>query len=170
MIKNNNLIFKIFIFSLLTIVFLYSIFLFVLPFVLSSKFFVNNINTIISHTIGINVKSEKFDFVSHPNLDFDLNFDELKVYVKNTEVLKLKNGYLKYDIKKLSFEKIGIDYLYIDEKAIKKVFNKNSSSKSFNFNLDKLPITNIKKAEIWIDNDGINSIFISLSDINLVKK
>lgn len=170
MIKNNNLIFKIFIFSLLTIVFLYSIFLFVLPFVLSSKFFVNNINTIIFHTIGINVKSEKFDFVSHPNLDFDLNFDELKVYVKNTEVLKLKNGYLKYDIKKLSFEKIGIDYLYIDEKAIKKVFNKNSSSKSFNFNLDKLPITNIKKAEIWIDNDGINSIFISLSDINLVKK
>lgn len=170
MIKNNNFILKICIFSFLTIVFLYSIFLFVLPFVLSSKFFVNNINTIISHTIGINVKSDKFDFVSHPNLDFDLKFSELNVYVKNTEVLKLKNGYLKYDIKKLSFEKIGIDYLYIDEKAIKKVFNKNSAPKTFNFNLDKVPITNIKKAEIWIDNDGVNSIFISLSDINLVKK
>ena len=42
MIKNNNFILKICIFSFLTIVFLYSIFLFVLPFVLSSKFFVNN--------------------------------------------------------------------------------------------------------------------------------
>ena len=170
MIKKNKFILKIFLFSFLTIVFLYSIFLFVLPRVLSSKFFVNKINVVISNTTGINVKSDKFDIVSHPNLDFDLKFNELKVYVKNTEVLKLKNGYLKYDIKKLSFEKIGIDYLYIDEKTIRKVFNKNSSTKTFNFNLDKVPITNIKKAEIWIDNDGVNSIFISLSDINLVKK
>ena len=168
--NKNQFILKFCIFSFLTIVFLYSIFLFILPFVFSSEFFVNKINFVISHTTGINVKSNKFDFVSHPNLDCDLKFNELKVSVQNTEVLNLKNGYLKYDIKKLSLEKIVIDYLYIDEKAIKKVLNKNSSTKSFNINLDKLPITNIKKAEIWIDNDGINSIFISLSDIKLEKK
>ena len=167
--NNKQLILKFTIFCFCSIGILYAVYLFILPPVLSSKLFVNKINSVISHTTGIKVHADKFSFVSYPSLVFDLKFDKLQIYIQETELLNAKDGYLKFDIKNLSLNKINIDYVFINENGLKRIFNKKSAKKSFNFNLKKIPETSIKNAEIWIDKDGINSIFITVSNLKLIQ-
>ncbi len=167
--NNKQLILKFTIFCFCSIAILYAVYLFILPSVLSSKLFVNKINSFISHTTGIKVQADKFSFVSYPSLVFDLEFDKLQIYIQETELLNAKDGYLKFDIKNLSLNKINIDYVFINENGIKRIFNKNSAKKSYNFNSKKIPEISIKNAEIWMDKDGINSIFITVSNLKLIK-
>lgn len=147
---------------------LYSLFLFVLPPVLSSHVFINKINSFISSKTNINVQAEAFRFKSYPNLLFNIKTDKLKISDNDIEILTAKNANIDFDIKQFALEKINVEYIYLNEAGLKNFISNKSEKKSSGFNLKNLPQVSVKLVEIWMDKDSVDSIFITLSDLNIV--
>ena len=143
-------------------------FLFVLPPVLSSPVFINKINSLISSKTNIDIKSEHFLFTSYPNLSFDLKMNKLMISKDNVEILTAKNADIRFDIRKMSLEKIDVDYVFVNEAGLKKFFSKKSNRTSFQYKFMKLPEVSIRLVEIWFDKNSVNSIFVTLSNLYIV--
>lgn len=152
--------------------FFYTCFLYVVPKILNSERIRNKAESYIKNKTKLNLDSENLVFHTYPDLRIGMNADLIYLNNENKkDIFRITKPSLFFDLKKLKFNNIDIDYIYIDEYELKNLLpQKSSESKSFfDFNTALIPDTHIKNVEIWVDKQSINSIFIVFDDINITK-
>ncbi len=153
----------------------YAAFLYALPYVLNSNQVREYTENFLKEKTNLNLITENSYFKTHADLSVSINAD--KIYLTGSgekPVFKTDNLSLFFDLKRLKLTHLFIDNVYADEYELRSIINSNpdkkKSSHSFKFNTSFVPDVNIKHAEIWVDRESINSIFIILDDINILKQ
>lgn len=140
---------------------LYILFLTLLPFVLSSHTFLDAIDEIIAEKTGIVLKSERLKVKTYPDLAVDIAADKFNIDSEDTELLKVKNAELSFDLKKFKAKRADIEYIYLNQKHFSNVIKKNKHKKTSDFKLKNLPPLNVKNIEIHAGAEG------KTADINI---
>ncbi len=143
-------------------------FLFVLPSIVNNGFLLKKTNTYLSKKTNLNICADSLKLKTYPDLTLDLFTDKILLTDNDAELVTLKNLYLGYDVKSLNLKNLTIDYVFINEKGFKNLLSQNKNKKPSQFKFKKFPEINIKQAEIWIENGGINNIFVTISDFNII--
>ncbi len=159
-----------FLYLVLFITVLYGIFLYIVPFVFNKQTVIHKIEKIILKKTGINSSFEAFKLETKPNLTIRTKAEKIFLKDKDTELLTAKKLYIIYDLKTFGIKKLNIDYIFINKTGFKNILNKNKNKKTSDFKLKSFPEIEIKKAEIWVENGGINNIFINLSNVNIINQ
>ena len=146
---------------------LYGLFLFVLPVILNNQIIINKIEKTILKRTGITAKSDSFKFIAKPDLTVKTEVQKIYLKDKDTELLTAKKLYLTYDLKTLKIKNLNIEYIFINKNGFKNLVNKNKNKKASDFKLKTFPQIKINKAEIWVDNGELNSVFITLANLDI---
>lgn len=147
---------------------IYLSFLYIAPPVLNSSKMVSNYEKFLSSKFGADVKFQNFSLHTYPNLSFDLSADKIwAVTPDKKEPVVIKNVY--YKSKPFSFKPVEItaDDIFADIFELRKNMSKNHKKSKFNF--DYLPIVNIKKAFVKIDDKGASVSFENIKSEKINK-
>lgn len=139
----------------------YLLFLFYLPSVLNSPEYVLKYENFLSSKAGFPVHIDNFKLKTNP--DFSLN-----VKVKGIEATNLKKEKL-IEVKNIDFltksfsvkpKTLDADYIFVDYNLLKMNLKHNDNQSKINLKFDYLPIINVKKAYIKLD-DKNSSISVN---------
>ena len=150
----------------------YICFLYVVPKFLNSESIRNKAENYLKKKTKLNLASKNLVFHTYPDLRIGMEADLIYLNNENQkDIFRITKPSLFFDLKKLKFNNVDINYIYIDEYELKNLLpQKSSESKSFfDFKTSLIPDTHIKNVEIWVDKQSINSIFIVLDDVNITK-
>ncbi len=151
----------------------YALFLYALPPVLNSSKVRFKAERLLKEKTNLDLITKHLYFRTHPDLSISINAD--KIYLENKDkkpVFKTDNISAYFNLPELKFKNIYTDYVYLDEFELKSLIKSNqtkSHNKVFNIDTSYIPNIIIKNAEIWIDKESINSIFIVIDDFNIIK-
>jgi len=169
--KYRFLLLNILLFFVIALAALYSVFLFALPAVLSSSYAQNKICRFVYSKSGLSVDADNFKVKTYPNLIVSVSADKLVINDKeNIELLTAKNSLVNYDLKKFAIKNLVIDYIFINETGFKNIAAKNKNKKPSSYRVKQIPEADIKRAEIWVDKNGLDSVFVMFSDINIINQ
>lgn len=118
--------------------------------------------------VNLNIYADNVKLKTYPNLSLNLLTDKIILKDKETELITAKNLNLAYDVKRFNLKNLSIDYIFVNEKGFQSILSKNTNKKPSQFKFKKFPEINIKQAEIWVENGGINNIFVTISDFNII--
>lgn len=154
-------------FIILILLFCYGSFLFIVPVIFNSIKFNNKIEKIIYEKTGTELYTDKYKLVTHKDLSATLCINKIYLNENNKNILEADKVYIFFNPLKKQLSKLHIDYIYIDKSGLNQAFGKNQKKKISNINFSGLPETNIKRAEIIINDDTKNETFINIDNIRI---
>lgn len=146
----------------------YLIFLYALPTVLSSTKSISIYEKFLSSKFGTDIKLKDFTVKTYPNLSFDASIR--KIFVFNADKKELINiDKLYYKSKSFSLKPVSItaEEVFADIYELRK--NMPQTDKKSKFKFDYLPVVNIKKAFVKIDNNGSSVSFENIKSEKINK-
>lgn len=170
MMKKARLFYlNIILFIVVILALLYFSFLFILPYVFNSKTITLKVEDFIYNKFSIQIISDNLKFKTYSNFNVTISANKLYLADKEKkELLTAKNASLEFNIIKRTINSLNIDYIFINETGFKNLINNNKKKKTTDFKLKSFPVVNIKKAEIWADKGKLNSIFLIISNLQIV--
>ena len=157
----KNLFISIFSLIIAVCLIFYLSFLYVFPAVLNSSANIHKIENLILEKTGFKIVTDNFKFYSTPKLKLRLGADKIDIYSDNkNKALQISKINSNVDLKNLEMHDINIENVEINGEELKK-FNRKSSNKKFNIDVNKIP-------EITIKNGTYSSedLQISLNDFH----
>lgn len=131
----------------ISLLILYLFYLFVLPVLVSSDFFVNRLEKFLYGNKQIVLNIDNLELKTHWDFSFDLSSS--KVLLKDSskiDVIVVDNVNSKFKSFRLS--NLNVDYIYADAIKVKDFFSSKNENKKSNFHLKYVPFVNIKELNV----------------------
>ena len=152
----------------LSVVLLYLGIVFLLPAIINNQSVINKAEVLIYKKTGIETTIKGLNLKISPCFNFALNIENVNAKYKNSPVLDIENVFLNYELLHHQLTKISAKTIYIDGDKLKQFSPKTHKKKKGNFELKKIPETNIQG--LTYKSEGVNIYAQNISNENGIIK
>lgn len=129
----------------------YGLFLFGLPRIINSEKAIHSYEQILAKKLDAPVKIKGFKFTSNPNLSVKVAISSISSKVKGQNVAELQDLYYESKILSLNPKVLNADTIYVNLPFFNKYFRTDKKTSQTKFQFDYLPIININRIYVQID-------------------